>query len=102
VSNSRRTNGPVSSTSCASWRTIARESRVGTPVFRDAEIYEEFAAARQPGGGTTAVRSVDAGGGDLPEKDARQDLAESMPFGDIGDVPVGPGSGWQCSPSPVS
>jgi cation:H+ antiporter len=69
---------------------VARELRAGTPVFRDAEMYEEFAAARLPGGGTTtAVRSVGGEGEGPPEKDAGQEVAESMPFGDVGRR-----SGW--------
>ncbi|HKT00882.1 MAG TPA: hypothetical protein VJT31_15230 [Rugosimonospora sp.] len=43
----------------------ARESRATTPVYRDAEMYEEFAAARRPGAGTTIV-STGPGGGDPP------------------------------------
>jgi cation:H+ antiporter len=68
---------------------VARESRAGTPIFRDAEIYEEHAAARAPGGTATAVRGSSGGDGDLPAKPAGQDVADSMPLGEVGRR-----SGW--------
>jgi cation:H+ antiporter len=69
---------------------VARESKAGASVFRNAEMYEEFAAARRTGasattldsattlGGATAARIACARGGDLPERDAAQELAESI------------------------
>jgi cation:H+ antiporter len=50
----------------------ARESRSDTPVFRDAEMYEAYTAARGSGGGTAVV--------DDTEPDADPQFSETMPF----------------------
>jgi cation:H+ antiporter len=77
---------------------VARESKAGASVFRNAEMYEEFAAARRRDGGAktlggattldsattfgraTAARIGRAGGGQLPERDAAREVAESIPL----------------------
>ncbi len=53
----------------------ARESRSDIPIFRDAEVYEAYAAARAPGGGGTAVASADP-----PDRDADPAFSDTMPF----------------------
>jgi cation:H+ antiporter len=60
-----------------------RESRADTPVFRDAEMYEAYVAARATGGGGTAVASAD------PPDEQEQTLSDTMPF-----VPTRTRSGW--------
>jgi cation:H+ antiporter len=67
----------------------ARESRSDTPVFRDAEMYEAYAAARargggRGGGGGTAVASADA-----PAGETAQTFSDTMPF-----VTTQARSGW--------
>lgn len=66
-----------------------RESRADRPVFRDAEMYEAYAAAREAGGGTTSVLTrpavTDSGG--PPEGQGDAEFAEKMPF-------AGHQSGW--------
>ncbi len=65
-----------------------RESRGDVPVFRDAEMYETFAAARGPGGGAavlpaaeTDARTGDSGGGRTsPDEGMQPHFAEDMPF----------------------
>jgi cation:H+ antiporter len=66
----------------------ARESRTDTPVFRDAEMYEAYAAARATGGGT-AVASADTPDTDTPDKDSEQAFSDTMPF-----VTTRASSGW--------
>jgi cation:H+ antiporter len=59
----------------------ARETRSDTPVFRDAEMYEAYAAARTRGGGAPAVAPADP-----PEE---QTFSDTMPF-----VATRARSGW--------
>jgi len=66
----------------------ARESRTDTPVFRDAEMYEAYAAARATGGGT-AVASPETRDTDTPDKDAEHAFSDTMPF-----VTTRASSGW--------
>ncbi|GAA2332980.1 sodium/hydrogen exchanger [Saccharopolyspora halophila] len=64
---------------------VVRESRGERPVFRDAELYESFAAAREPGGGGTTVVTP-------PMQQDPQDepgFAERMPFAEARNL-----SGW--------
>jgi cation:H+ antiporter len=56
----------------------ARESRSDTPVFRDAEMYEAYAAARAPGGGGTTVASADPP--TPPGREADTPFSDTMPF----------------------
>jgi len=63
-------------------------------VFRDAEMYEEFAAARRPGGDPAATRgggagSGGAGSGGIPASGDGPVLAPDMPSHDVGRR-----SGW--------
>jgi cation:H+ antiporter len=65
----------------------AREARSDTPVFRDAEVYEAYAAARASGSGGTAVADPPdrkAGGGFV-----ERTFSDAMPF-----VTTDPRSGW--------
>ncbi len=73
-----------------------RESRGGTPIFRDAEMYEAYAAVRSPGGdpgghgGTaTAVQRPATGTGVGPSDGAEPRFSENMPFGEARKY-----SGW--------
>lgn len=67
-----------------------RESRVGTPVFRDAEMYEAYAAVRSPGAdpvgqsstSTARQRPVPGTGGGWANGPAEPDFSANMPFGD--------------------
>jgi cation:H+ antiporter len=63
---------------------VHRETRVDTPVFRDAEIVESFGIPRRSGGSATAVRpdGVTTGGTGPGGDGPRQDFADAMPFGD--------------------
>jgi cation:H+ antiporter len=62
----------------------ARESRSDVPVFRDAEIYEAYAAARASGGNATALAPADA-----PEGEKEHAFSDTMPF-----VTTRTRSGW--------
>ncbi len=67
-----------------------RELRGGTPVFRDAEMYEAYVAVRNPGadpvghGGTATAlqRPVSGTGGGPAEGPAEPGFSENMPFGE--------------------
>jgi cation:H+ antiporter len=62
---------------------VYRETRNDTPVFRDAEVIENYGVVRRPGGSATAVRPDEATtGGAGPGDGTRQDFADAMPFGD--------------------
>jgi cation:H+ antiporter len=52
-----------------------RESRSDTPVFRDAEMYEAYAAARAPGSTATAVAPADP-----PDPPDGETFSDTMPF----------------------
>jgi coenzyme PQQ biosynthesis protein PqqD len=72
---------------CDGERTVAAivaELRAGTSSTGPRASWTRHAS-----GWPAAVRSVGAGGGDLPENDAGPDVRESMPFGDLGRR-----SGW--------
>lgn len=59
---------------------VHRETRSDTPVFRDAEIVENYGTPRRSGGSATALRPDEmTTGGDGP----RQDFADAMPFGEV-------------------
>lgn len=74
-----------------------RESRGGTPIFRDAEMYEAYEAVRKPGtdslrqGGTaTTVQRPVSGPGEGPaDGSTGSDFTERMPFGEARRYP-----GW--------
>jgi cation:H+ antiporter len=61
-----------------------QESRGERPVFRDAEMYEAYAAVRQGGGGDTAILDENdppaTGGSEPPGGKAQQYFSEHMPF----------------------
>ncbi|TWF93340.1 sodium:calcium antiporter [Saccharopolyspora dendranthemae] len=63
---------------------VVRESRGSRPVFRDAELYEAFATAREGSG--TAVAELPPQGPETPENPS---FAERMPFAKMRDMP-----GW--------
>lgn len=71
-----------------------RESRADRPVFRDAEMYEAYAQAREAGGGTAVLdRPISAGGtggGGSPGAGARREFAANIPFAHVGER-----SGWK-------
>jgi cation:H+ antiporter len=52
-----------------------RESRSDTPVFRDAEMYEAYAAARAPGSAATAVAPPEP-----PDEKNEHTFSDTMPF----------------------
>ncbi|QYN32693.1 sodium:proton exchanger [Pseudonocardia sp. DSM 110487] len=62
----------------------AREYRSDTPVFRDAEMYEAYAAARATGGGTAVADTPDT-----PDEERPNAFSDAMPF-----VTTGARSGW--------
>ncbi|HEU5157693.1 MAG TPA: hypothetical protein VFU43_11925 [Streptosporangiaceae bacterium] len=69
-----------------------RESRGGTPVFRDAEMHESHHSARRPPSGrVSAFRDAGAGGG----AEARMDM-RGPGWAGAGSLPPG-GPGWQLS-----
>lgn len=64
-----------------------REFRADRPVFRDAEMYESYALAREAGGGTSVLDLPTTSGGDGGSRggessagSAQQGFAESVPF----------------------
>jgi len=68
----------------------AREVRSDTPIFRDAEMYEAYAAARATGGGGgTALASPDPQGGKTGHGFVERTFSDTMPF-----VTTGARSGW--------
>jgi cation:H+ antiporter len=56
-----------------------RETRGEVPVFRDAEMYEAFAAVREPGGDTMVLEDTKTQVKD-PEGEPGQDFSKTMPF----------------------
>ncbi|GAB3279276.1 sodium:calcium antiporter [Parasphingorhabdus pacifica] len=74
-----------------------RESKGETPVFRDAEMYEAYAAVREAGNGRTALRPPGTrsradeqdGSGELPGWGSAKRLSEQVPFAEARR-----GSGW--------
>jgi cation:H+ antiporter len=65
----------------------ARELGSDTPVFRDVEVYEAYAAARASGGGGTAV--ADPSDGKAGKGFVERTFSDAMPF-----VTTGARSGW--------
>ncbi|MBB3663893.1 cation:H+ antiporter [Prauserella sediminis] len=59
---------------------VVRETRGERPIFRDAELYESYAAARESGGGTATLVSPPRT--QEPPKDPTQgqDFSDAMPF----------------------
>ncbi|KMS82842.1 sodium:proton exchanger [Prauserella rugosa] len=55
---------------------VVRESRGDRPIFRDAELYESFAAARERGGGTATLVSPPP----TKEPPKGRDFSDTMPF----------------------
>ena len=74
----------------------AREFRADRPVFRDAEMYEAYAQAREAGGGTSVLDGPTTSGGDggsggeSSMGSARREFAENVPFADAHQR-----SGWK-------
>ena len=74
-----------------------RESRRDTPVFRDTEMYETYAAARVSSGGDSLVigeaatyaRKAEPDAGKAPGEDAAQRFSKDMPFAEARER-----SGW--------
>jgi cation:H+ antiporter len=68
-----------------------RESRGGTPVFRDAEMYEAYSVVRGSRGGapvpgdaeTHARKAARDSGREPPSGGAEQHFSESMPFAEV-------------------